>query len=221
MNDIATTLTFAGAGGLAGALGRWLLGRLRRGASVHSGWCEAAVAVLWGVLGWRFAGGRLPSWWLPVPLLLIWFAVLLTATDLRHRRLPDALTLPAYPVAAIVLGTAAGFGGGWPLAVGAAIGAMTFFTVHAAVHLLRPKALGAGDVKLAGSLGGVLGAVGWPALVFAAGLAACCTVVLRLVAPRQIAASWWNGIPHGPGMLAATCLITLFPGTALTMAGGS
>ncbi|HET9138900.1 A24 family peptidase [Actinophytocola sp.] len=221
MHAIVTTLLFAGSGALAGMIGRWLLRRLRRGACVHTGLCALVVGALWGVVGWRFAGGHLPSWWLPVPLSLIWFAVLLTVTDLRHRRLPDALTLPAYPVAGALLALAAGLGGGAPLAAGAAAGAVVFFAVHAAVHLLRPGALGAGDVKLSGTLGGVLGAVGWPALVLAAVLAAGCTLVLRLVAPRQVAASWWNGIPHGPGLLAASCLVVLFPGTALTMTGAS
>src|SRR3954468_3730133 len=204
MHLIATTLLFTGSGALAGMFGRWLLRRLRRGTRVHMGLCVLVVGTLWGLIGWRFAAGHLPGWWLPVPLLLIWFAVLLTATDLRHRRLPDALTLPAYPVAGALLAIAAGLGGGTSLAVGAGAGAVVFFAVHAAVHLLRPGALGAGDVKLSGSLGAVLGAVGWPAMVLAAVLAACCTLLLRLFAPRQVAASWWNGIPHGPGMLAAS-----------------
>jgi leader peptidase (prepilin peptidase)/N-methyltransferase len=219
MSQIAMTAVFVGTGGLAGSAGRWLLRHLRRGTSLHRGWCEAAVAALWGVLGWRFAGGHLPGWWLPVPLLLSWFAVLLAATDLRHRRLPDALTLPAYPLLGGLIVAAAGLGGRWSLATGAALGAVVFFAVHAAVHVLRPRALGAGDVKLSGSLGAVLGAVGWPALVLAAWLGAVCTIVLRLAVPRRIGARWWDGVPHGPGMLAACCFVALFPPTALTAAG--
>ncbi|HEV2779646.1 MAG TPA: A24 family peptidase [Actinophytocola sp.] len=221
MQALGSIAVYAGAGGLAGSAGRWLLGRLRRGTSVHIGWCEGAVALLWGVLGWRAAGGHLPGWWLPVPLLLTWFAVLLTATDLRHRRLPDALTLPAYPIAATLIVTAAWLGGGWPLARGAALGALAFFAIHAAVHVLRPRSLGAGDVKLSGPLGAILGAVGWPALILAAWLAALTTLALRLVAPRHTAATWWDGIPHAPGLLAATTLVALFPGPAVAPAAGS
>jgi leader peptidase (prepilin peptidase)/N-methyltransferase len=211
MNEIALIALFLSAGGIAGAAGRWLLGRLRRGTSVHKGWCELTVAALWAVLGWRLSEGHLPLWWIPVPLLLIWLAVLLTATDLRHRRLPDALTLPAYPVAAAALAAAAWLGGGRPLAAGAAIGAAGFLAIHATVHLVRPGALGAGDVKLSGTIGGVLGAVGWPALILAAWLAAFCTLALRLLAPRRVTATWRDGVPHGPGLLAVTCLIALFP----------
>jgi leader peptidase (prepilin peptidase)/N-methyltransferase len=138
--------------------------------------------------------------------------VLLTVTDLRHRRLPDALTLPAYPLVGAAIIASAGFGGGWPLAAGAALGAVTFFAIHAAVHVLRPQSLGAGDVKLAGPLGAVLGAVGWPALILAAWFAAICTLVLRLIVPRHIAVTWWNGIPHAPGLLTATTIVALYPG---------
>jgi leader peptidase (prepilin peptidase)/N-methyltransferase len=212
MRDIALPATFLGGGGLAGAAGRRLLSRLRRGTTLHSGWCEAAVAILWAVAGWRYATGHLPAWWLPIPLLLTWFAVLLAATDLRHLRLPDALTLPAYPVTAALVATAAVTGGGRTLALGAAIGALGYLALHAAVHLIRPTALGAGDVKLSGTLGAVLGATGLPSVIIATWLAATCTLALRLV-PRRLAPHWHDAVPHGPGLLTATTVIALFPAT--------
>jgi leader peptidase (prepilin peptidase)/N-methyltransferase len=208
MHEIAL---FAGTGGLAGTAGRWLLARLRRGTTVHKGWCELAVAALWALLGWRLTTGHLPPWWLPIPLMLTWLAVLLTATDLRHRRLPDALTLPAYPIAAVLLATAAALGGGWSLLYGAILGAAAYLAIHATARLIRPGSLGVGDLKLSGTLGAVLGAIGWPALILAAWLSAVCTLALRLTAPRRYSTRWHDGIPHGPGLLAATCLIALFP----------
>lgn len=164
------------------------------------------MAGLWGVIGWRLGAGGLPGWWVPVALAVAWLAVVLTVTDLRHRRLPDALTLPAYPAAAVLLAIAAVWAG-WPLVAGAVLGAGVFLGAHAAVHFVSPGSLGAGDVKLAGPLGAVLGAVGWPTLVIAAWLAAVCTLGLRVVAPRRFR----EGVPHGPGMLAATCVIAVFP----------
>ncbi len=74
------------------------------------------------------------------------------------------------------------------------------------VHLARPAALGAGDVKLSGSVGAALAAAGWPAMVLAAALAALLTLLLGL-APRYRR----DGIPHGPGLLAATFLLTTVP----------
>jgi leader peptidase (prepilin peptidase) / N-methyltransferase len=205
------TALLATAGALAGVAGRHLLARLRRGTTIHSGWLVAGVGLLWTVLGWRVSSGRMPAWWLPVPLVLTWFAVLLTATDLRHRRLPNALTLPAYPVIGAATVVAASTGGGWHLAASALAGAVVFAAVHAMIHVSSPGALGAGDVKLSGSVGGVLGAVGWPAMVLASALAAAMTLMLRVAAPRR----WRDGVPHGPGLLAATTLVALFPGTAL------
>jgi leader peptidase (prepilin peptidase) / N-methyltransferase len=205
------TALLALAGALAGVAGRHLLARLRRGAIVHSGWLAGGVSLLWTVLGWRVSTGAVPGWWLPIPLVLTWFAVLLTATDLRHQRLPNALTLSAYPVIGAATVVAATAGGGWNLTASALTGAVAFCTLHAMIHMASPRAMGAGDVKLSGSVGAVLGAVGWPAMVLATGLAASFTLTLRIAAPDR----WRDGIPHGPGMLAATCLIALFPGTAL------
>jgi leader peptidase (prepilin peptidase)/N-methyltransferase len=155
------------------------------------------------VLGWRAAVDQLPWWWVPVPLLLGWFAVPLVAADFRRRRLPDVLTLSAYPVVGLALAVASAVDPG--LGVRALLGGLVFGGAHVLVRVLAPAALGGGDVKLAGSLGAVLGAVGWPALAVAALLAGCCTALLA-VAARAGAA------PHGPGLLAATWLVAAFPG---------
>ena len=88
---------FLVSGMLVGLGGRWLLGRLRRGAVFHPPWCELSVAACWALAGWRWAVGGMPAWWLPVPLLLAAFGVCLAAVDLAQRRLPDALTLACYP----------------------------------------------------------------------------------------------------------------------------
>lgn len=203
------------AGWFAGSIGRLVLAALPRGTVVARGWCEWSTAVLWAVVGARAGLGELPGWWVPVPLALTWFGVLLTATDLRHRRLPDALTLSAYPVFGAALAVAAATGGGWALGARAVLGALVFCGLHALVRTWRPGSLGAGDVKLAGSVGAVLGAVGWPALVLAALLAAVVTLGLGLAARGEVASRWRSGIPHGPGLLAAAWLVAAFPGTGL------
>lgn len=202
-------LAFGAAGVVAGLAARRLLCRLRRGAFVRPGWCEAAVGALWGMVGWRWTQGALPFWWLPVPVLLTWLAVPLTVTDLRYRRLPDALTLAAYPATALALTTSAALGGGWRLLTGAAVGATVLLTSHAAVHWAFPGAIGGGDVKLSGSLGAALGALGLPSVALATVLAAMVTVLLRVVSPRRVTRGWSDGIPHGPGLLTATCLVVV------------
>lgn len=191
------------AGVVMGFVGRALLGRLSRGVVLRAPWCEVAAGGLSGLVGWRVGAGLLPCWWLPVPLLLGWFAVPLGAVDLVRCRLPDLLTLPAYPLLGLVVGLAAVLGASPGLGLRAVSGVVLFGGAHVLAYLVSPRALGAGDVKLAGSLGAVLGAVGWPALVVGAGLAAVITLGVALVRRAR-------AVPHGPGLLLATWLVAVF-----------
>lgn len=186
----------AAAGALAGWAGRRLLGGLRRGAVVPAGWCETGVSVAWAVVGLR----EMPWWWAPVPLLMGWGGVLLGACDLRVHRLPDALTLPAHPVAAALLGLAAWHRPG--LVLGAATGFVLFCGTYLVVRLIAPPAMGAGDVKLAGVLGAVVGAVSVPAVVGVMVTAAVLTLVGAL--SRRTRA-----VAHGPAVLIPSWLVTL------------
>jgi len=98
---------------------------------------------------------------------------------------------------------------------GAALGAIVAVLGYGLVHLLRPAALGLGDVKLAAPLGTVLGGASWSALAIGAVLAAVitgCVALLRLCVSR---APPHAAVPHGPSMLAAAWLLTL-----ATAAGG-
>lgn len=174
-------------------------------------WCAAGTAALSGLVAWRWVSGGWPWWWLPTGCLVAALAVPLVVTDLRVRRLPDVLTLPAYPLAAAVLGLAAAFGPGAGLAVRAAVSAVVFGGAHLVIRALAPGSLGAGDVKLSGALGGVLGAAGWAALPVAAVLAAFVTAVLAAAAALCRWRGWRDGVPHGPGLVAAVCLVTTWP----------
>jgi leader peptidase (prepilin peptidase) / N-methyltransferase len=206
----AAGLTGGALGVAAGAAARRLLARLRRGTRVRAPVCELAVGALWAVVGGLWGAGRLPIAWLPVLLGLGWLAVAAGLVDARHRRLPNTLTAPAAclaPLGLLPLGLVAAERG----MLGAAVAALCY----GLVHLLRPAALGLGDVKLAVPLGAVLGAASWSALSLGAVLAAAITgffALLRLCVSRALPHA---AVPHGPSMLAAAWLLTL--GTA---AGG-
>lgn len=199
-------LIFPIVGAAAGALGWRVLRRARSPAPVPAAPVVAATGALSAAVGWRWLAGSWPPWWLPVPLVLTGLAVPLAVADLRHRRLPDVLTLPAYPLlgAAVVVAALSGPGAG--LAVRALLAGLVFGGSHLLVHALSRRSLGAGDVKLSGALGVAFGAVGWPAVVVGAAVAAAITVLLS-VWPR-----WRDGVPHGPGLLGAAWLVTVFPG---------
>ena len=94
-------------------------------------------------------------------LLLAPFAVLLALVDLRVQRLPDKLTLPLAVAAVVLLAPAAllpGGGGSWPAAL---LGGLVLGASYLVLFLINPAGLGFGDVKLALSLGVVLGWYGW------------------------------------------------------------
>ena len=191
---------FAAAGLLAGAGGRLLLRRLRRGARVSPPWCELGVALVWGAVGSAARAGVVPVPWLPVLLGLGWLAVAAGAVDLLHKRLPDGLTLPALPLALLLLAPL-----GPAVVLRAGVGAVVAFVAYATVHLAAPAAMGAGDVKLAAPLGAVLTGVSWEALVLAATLAAACSGAAA--APCQQHHARDGAVPHGPSMLLTGLLV--------------
>ncbi|MEB3367589.1 prepilin peptidase [Saccharopolyspora mangrovi] len=189
-------LIMAVSGALAGWAGRRWLARLRRGTEVSAGWCEIGVAAAWAVVALR----GMPWWWMPIPLLVGWGGVLLGACDLRVHRLPDALTLTAQPVVAALLGLAALHRPG--IVLGSVAGFVLFCGTYLVVRLIAPAAMGAGDVKLAGVLGVVVGAVSVQAVVAVMAAAAMFTLVAAL--SRRTRA-----VAHGPAMLVPSWLVTL------------
>lgn len=197
-------LLAAAAGGFAGWGGRRLLGTLRRGVRPTAGWCECAVAGLWAVTAGVAVVRQLPPWWAALPLVLGWFAVLLCACDVLAARLPDALTLPAYPVVAVALCLSAHLSGVPPPLGGALAGAAIYGGCYAATRWVRPRSMGAGDVKLAGSLGAVTGS------------ASLSGVFLCMLASALLTLPWaWfrrAGVPHGPAMLAPVWVLTVCTG---------
>lgn len=200
---VCAALLAALLGAAAGAGARLLLARLRRGAVVPAPWCELAVGLAWAAVGGGWAAGAVPGRWVPALLGLGWLGVAAAAVDLRHRRIPDALTLPALPLA---LACAVPLGG--PALVMAVVGALAAVGGHAAVRLLVPRAMGAGDVKLAGPLGAVLGAAGWTAVPLAAALAALLTAAVGAVGLLTGALRRGSAVPHGPSMVAAAGVVT-------------
>jgi leader peptidase (prepilin peptidase) / N-methyltransferase len=194
------TLLLLAAGLLAGVGARLLLRRLRRGTRVPPPWCELGVAVAWAGIGTAAQAGVVPWRWVPLLLALGWLAVAAGAVDVRARRLPDALTLPALPVVLLLL-IPIGGSAVWRGVLGAAVAV----AAHLAVHLAAPAALGAGDVKLAASLGAALAAASWEALVVAGLLAALFSGAVA--ATVLVVRGSGSTLPHGPSMLLAGLLV--------------
>jgi leader peptidase (prepilin peptidase)/N-methyltransferase len=80
-------------------------------------------------------------------------AVALVQIDIAVRRLPDRLTLPAYPAVVILLTLAAAVGGDWGRLVRALLGGVALGACYLLLGLLSAGQLGGGDVKLAVPIG--------------------------------------------------------------------
>lgn len=146
---------------------------------------------------------------LPAVVFLAVVGLALGVVDVRVHRLPDRLTLPAYPVLIGLLGAAAVAAGSWqPLGRALAAGAVAGLA-HLALVLLRPDQLGLGDAKLAGVLGIALGWYGWTALLYGTTLAfvSCAVVGLALLATRR--GTLRTALPLGPFMLTSALAVVL------------
>lgn len=141
------------------------------------------------------------GWAVPALVYLAVAGTVLAVIDWRTQRLPNAVVVPSYPIAAalIVLAVAAG-GGSWSALGWAAAGAVGLFAVFLIGALT--VGVGMGDVKLAGVVGMYLGwaggigalLLGVVVTVFSAGIGA--GVLLAARRTRRGAQ-----MPYGPFLL--------------------
>ncbi len=158
---------------------------------------ELGTAVLFGLTAWHFG----PVWHLPAFLYLAAIAVALALIDLDVHRLPDAIVVPSYPVAAVLLVAGALLEGEPGVLLRALLGGVALLAFYFVLVLIYPSGMGLGDVKLAGVLGMYLGFLGWGPLVAGAflafllgGLVGGVLMVLRRAGRK-------SKIPFGPFML--------------------
>ena len=169
---------------------------------------ELATAAVVALMCGRFGGQ--PE---VVPFaFLATLGVALAAIDIAVQRLPDRLTLPAYPVLITLLAVSAVMEGKWSALGRALLGGATLSAVFLLMALARPGGLGGGDVKLAGLAGLALGWLGWPTLLFGAALGFLLSAVgiLALLAARRITLR--GDISFGPFLLGGVLLAILVGG---------
>lgn len=122
---------------------------------------ELGTGIVFGVTAWWVG----LSWTLPAFLYLAAIAVALSMIDLDVKRLPDAIVLPSYGVALVLLGLAALLDGSWDQLLRGVLAGLALFAFYFVLVLVYPAGMGFGDVKLAGVLGLYLGWVSWGAVV--------------------------------------------------------
>jgi len=187
----------------AGVTGRWWWPR----PVSRARWATVTgIAVLLTVAAG--AGRPWPAW-----LLLAAVGAVLVAVDTETHRLPARLVYPlAGVLAAVLVAAAAETGESDRLlragGAAAAVGATWFLVVF-----LAPAAMGLGDVRLFAVTAGLLGWIGWPAVVagqLAAFLLAGVSAVI-IAAGRPQRRGRRMRVPMGPAILSAALLVCWLP----------
>lgn len=179
---------------------------------------EIVTAVLWGVTVHRYGTGSVSL----AVLFLVAALVGLAAIDFRVLRIPDRLNFPSIGIGfALIVGVSLHLSAAEYI-VGAAIGGVLYAGMLFITHLIYPRGMGWGDVKLAWLMGIYLGWFGWqPGLsvspvfgvlqfvIWAFGLGAMFGVVVGL--PYAIAKrSARTSFPFGPSLAAGCLIVVLF-----------
>ncbi len=135
--------------------------------------------------------------------------VALAAIDIAVQRLPDLLTLTAYPILIALLAGAAIAGHDFAALLRALLGGLALAGVFLVLALIRPGQLGGGDIKLAGVAGLALGWLGWPVLIVGAalGFVLSAVVSVALLAARRV--TLHSTISFGPFLLGGALLAML------------
>jgi leader peptidase (prepilin peptidase) / N-methyltransferase len=169
---------------------------------------EISTAVVLALLLGRF-GGQLDV------LAFGFFGVLgvaLAAIDIAVQRLPDRLTLPAYPILIALLTIAAIAGHDFAALLRALLGGLSLACVFLLLALVRPGQLGGGDIKLAGVAGLALGWLGWQFLIagVALGFVLAAIASVALLAARRI--TLHSAMCFGPYLVGGALLAILAGG---------
>ncbi len=110
---------------------------------------EVVTAVLFAIVAVKFGA----EWVIIPPLVLITALMALSVIDMYVYRLPDLITFPAIGVSVVAM-VAVALIIDRPVAIGRAlVGALAYFTLLLIAHLISPRGMGFGDVKLSLLLG--------------------------------------------------------------------
>jgi leader peptidase (prepilin peptidase)/N-methyltransferase len=114
-----------------------------------------SMVVLFGLVGWRFDGE--PPLFIAGYLLLTAMLLTVSVIDIQLYRLPDRIVLPTLAVS-VVLVVVESLRASRPSGIHyAVVGLLIYFFVLLVVHLISPRGMGFGDVKLAAVMGLYLG----------------------------------------------------------------
>jgi leader peptidase (prepilin peptidase)/N-methyltransferase len=166
---------------------------------------ELATGVLFVAIAARFAH----SWALPAYLVLGAALLAISVIDLEHYIIPNRIV---YPVGFILVGLfalAAALSHDWDAFARALLGGSAAFAVLFVIHVISPRGMGFGDVRLCFLLGLALGWLGWEQVLlgifagfFYGSVIGLALIVLHVRKRNQ-------HIPFGPFLAAGAITIVL------------
>jgi leader peptidase (prepilin peptidase)/N-methyltransferase len=150
------------------------------------------------------------SWVLPAFLVLVAGLVALSVIDLEHFLLPNRIVYPLAVGTLALLALAAVGDDAWAAFGRAVLGGVAATVTLGVLHLVSPRSMGFGDVKLAFVLGLVLGWLGWSELVLGlfCGFLAGAVVGLALIVFRHRGRK--EHLPFGPFLAFGTLVALLW-----------
>jgi leader peptidase (prepilin peptidase)/N-methyltransferase len=171
---------------------------------------ELVTGVLFVAIAARFAD----SWALPAYLVLGAALVAITAIDLEHYLIPNRIVYPVGFALVPLFALAALLGDDWGDFRRALLGALAAFGVLFVIHVVSPRGMGFGDVRLCFLLGLALGWLGWEQVLLGifAGFAYGSIVGVVLIATRLRRRN--QHMPFGP-FLAAGALTMVIAGAPI------
>lgn len=156
-----------------------------------------------------------PAAFVPLVLALLLFVIngaRLAWIDARTHLLPNRIILPWYLFALVLLGAALVLAGDGAGLLRTLLGGAILFSFYLLLHLVQPRGMGLGDVKLAGIMGLYLGYLSWSHLLLGTvaafllgGLASVVFIVLRRAGLK-------TSLAFGPYLVIGTTAALLVTG---------
>jgi leader peptidase (prepilin peptidase)/N-methyltransferase len=167
---------------------------------------ELACAGLWVAMALRFGA----TWELPAYLVLVSGLLALSIIDFDTFLLPDRIVYPLSATLVVLFGLAAIADGAGPDLVRALLGGLAAFGFFLTVHLIAPRGMGFGDVKLSFSLGLALGWLSWGSVFVGLFLGFLLGAVIGVLLIATGLRTRRDHVPFGPFLAAGTVLAILF-----------
>jgi leader peptidase (prepilin peptidase) / N-methyltransferase len=196
----------------------WLArrGRTPADASLPKRWMrvEVLTALAFGALGARYGDG-----WVVVGLLILTGCLIsVSVIDLQVLRIPDRITFPTLGLSVVVIVVVSLVEGIDDAITGAGVGLLTYTLILGFFHMVYPRGLGFGDVKLALVMGLYVGWMGWtsvepvvgPVMLVLYAIIGGCLLGVVFGLAVTVARRKRGAFPFGPALALACYGVVLF-----------